>query len=183
VADREGVILAAPTAHDSQYWQLREDGPRVFRDLVDAVAARTSIDPRRVYLFGHSGGAVYTLTLALLESEYFAAAAVHAGAWRTEREFAVLAHARRKIPIALFMGDRYPFFPVRSVHETDRMLREHGHPTLLRIIRRHRHTYAKVADTVNEEAWQFLREAALNAEPRFQSYESNPETPGEDRTD
>ena len=29
----------------------------------------------------------------------------------------------------------------------------------------------------------YLREAALNAEPRFQSYESNPETPGEDRTD
>lgn len=172
LADREGIVLAAPAANDIRHWQLREDGPAVFRDLVESVRQRAPIDPRRVYVFGHSGGAVYALTLALLESEFFAAAAVHAGAWRTPREFAVLAHARRKIPVALFMGNRDPFFPTRAVRETDAMLRRHGHPTLLRIIPRHRHAYSKVAVTVNEEAWQFLRAIALNGDPRFQSYES-----------
>lgn len=176
LADREGIVLAAPSAHDNLYWHVRDDGPGFFRDLVESVGARASIDPRRVYLFGHSGGAVYVLTLALLESEYFAGAAVHAGAWRTPREFAVLAHAKRRIPVALFMGNRDPFFPVKSVRETDALLREHGHPTLLRVIPRHRHHYARAAAQVNDEAWQFLREVSLNAAPRFQSYESRRET-------
>jgi poly(3-hydroxybutyrate) depolymerase len=173
VADREGIVLAAPTAHDIRHWHVRDDGPGLFRDLIGSVEARVPIDPQRVYLFGHSGGAVYVLTLALLESEYFAAAAVHAGAWRTPREFTVLAHARRKIPVALFMGDRDQYFPIRSVHETDAALRRQGHPTLLRVVPRHRHDYARVAAQVNEEAWQFLRGITLNAHPRFQSYESS----------
>ena len=37
-----------------------------------------------MYLFGHSAGAGQALYLSLLESEYFAATAVHAGALRTE---------------------------------------------------------------------------------------------------
>ena len=40
------------------------------------------INPRRVYLFGHSAGASFALHMSLMESQYFAAAAIHAGALR-----------------------------------------------------------------------------------------------------
>ncbi len=43
------------------------------------------INPRRVYLFGHSAGAIFALHMSLMESQYFAAAAVHAGALRGRR--------------------------------------------------------------------------------------------------
>ena len=80
LATEEQVILVAPDSIDTWYWQFSIDGPAYIRDVIDAIAMTHAIDQRRVYLFGISGGAVYALTLAMLESEYFAAVAIFAGA-------------------------------------------------------------------------------------------------------
>ncbi len=55
----------------------------------------------------------------MMESEYFAATAIHAGSWRDEKEFGLIEYARRKTPLAIFVGDRDPFFPLNSVKATE----------------------------------------------------------------
>lgn len=173
LADREGIYLVAPDALDTLYWQIKRDGPMFVRDVIESVADRHPIDRRRVYLFGLSGGAVHALTLAMLQSEYFASTAIFAGAWREEEYFAALSAARRKIPVSIIVGDRDEFFPLESVKTTERALREAGHPVMLKVLRRRGHAYRSVADIVNREAWGFMKSTALNTDPVFQSYDAS----------
>jgi predicted esterase len=165
LAQREKLIVAGPDASDDMQWRLVQDGPAFIHAAIDAVAAKHPIDHRRIYLFGHSGGAVYALTLSMLESQRFAATAVYAGAWRNRKEFAVLQLAQRKLPVALFIGDQDQLFPVRSAQQTKDALEAAGHPVSLTILPRRRHAYRDVARQVNEDAWQFLKTVELPEPP------------------
>ena len=157
LAQEEGIVLAGPDACETQAWQLRADGPEFIRALIDNVAAKHSIDRSRIYLFGSSGGAVYSLTLSMLQSELFAATAVHAGAWRQPNEFRAVPYARRKIPIAIFIGDRDEYFALIAVRKTQKALEQAGHRLSVTVIPRHRHAYSEVAAEVNRSAWEFLK--------------------------
>lgn len=157
LAQEEGIVLAGPDARETEAWQLRADGPEFIRALIDNVAAKHSIDRSRIYLFGSSGGAVYSLTLSMLESEVFAATAVYAGAWRQPNEFRAVPYARRKIPLAIFIGDRDEYFALIAVRKTQKALEQAGHRVSVTVIPRHRHAYAEVAAEVNRSAWEFLK--------------------------
>jgi len=165
LAARGGFLLVAPDSVDPVGWQIRRDGPGFIRAVVAEVAAQQPVDPRRLYLFGLSGGAVYSLTLAMLESDYFAATAIFAGAWREPGFFELLPHARGKIPVAMFVGTRDRFFPLRDVRKTAQALEAAGHPVLLELLEGRGHAYAPVAAEVNEGAWEFLRPVVLDAAP------------------
>jgi poly(3-hydroxybutyrate) depolymerase len=167
LAQAQGFIVVAPVARRASVWQIRADGPHFVRALIDEVARRHSIDMRRVYLFGHSGGGVYALTLSMLESEYFAATAVHAGAWRTPQEFIAVPYARRAIPIAIFVGDRDEYFTLQQVRKTHEALRTAGHPSNLSVIPGHTHNYARVAAEVNEAAWIWMKVYSSSPAPLF----------------
>jgi len=171
VAEREGIVLAAPNSLHPDGWRLREDAPEFIAAVVDAVRSANRIDARRIYLFGQSGGAVYALTLAMLESEYFAAVAIHAGAWRQAAERKLTALAARKIPIKLMVGDRDEFFTLASVHATEDALNAAGIPVAVDIIVGQHHWYeAKTAPQINDDAWTFLKPFALERPPRFIAY-------------
>jgi poly(3-hydroxybutyrate) depolymerase len=157
VAQQEGIVLAGPDAREREAWQLRADGPKFIRALIDDVATKHSIDRSRIYLFGVSGGAVYSLTLSMLESQLFAATAVHAGAWRAPNEFRAVPYAHRKIPIAIFVGDRDEYFPVFAVRKTQKALEKAGHTVSVTVIPGHRHAYGEVAAEVNRSAWEFMK--------------------------
>lgn len=163
LAQREGVILVAPDSADPVGWQMKVDGPSFIRAVIDDVARDRAVDCRRRYLFGISGGAVYSLTLAVLEPEYFAATAVFAGAWREDSFYELLPHARRPIPIAMFVGTRDPFFPMNTVRRTAAAFEAAGHPVQLRLLKGRGHAYTPVADEVNAEAWSFLRPVQLDS--------------------
>src|SRR4029078_1076446 len=98
IAKQEGLIVAGPDSTDSAKWGSPEDGPQFLRDLVETLKSKYPVIPRRVYLFGHSAGAVFALYMSLYESQYFAATAIHAGALHPEHYF-VIDVAKRKIPI------------------------------------------------------------------------------------
>lgn len=82
LAVKEGIVLAGPDAINSAGWNAPADGPDFLHDLISDLKSKYPIDSRRMYLFGHSGGATFALYMSLFESEYFAAAAIHAGALR-----------------------------------------------------------------------------------------------------
>ena len=170
LAAREGFVVAGPNARDSQGWNIPDDGPDFIRDVVEALRAKYQLDARRVYLFGHSAGAVFALHLALREAEYFAAAAVHAGAWRGEKEFGSLEQARRKTSVKIIVGDRDQFFPLDAVRATEAALKARGHEVELKVMKGHDHWYYDLAPDINRDAWDFLKARALGAEPQYAAH-------------
>jgi poly(3-hydroxybutyrate) depolymerase len=171
LAEEHGLVLVGPESKDPLRWQLRDDPATIFRDLIGHIAVAQPIDTTRIYLFGHSGGAVYALTLSMLQSRFFAATAIHAGAWREREEFKVSKLAARKIPLMFFIGNRDQYFSVDSVRQTASHLRKAGHEVSLSIIPRHDHDYGEIAESVNAQAWYFLHSQSLSESAIFQLYE------------
>lgn len=169
-APPEGFVAVAPNSAHSSSWNMPADGPDFLRALVEVVTREFSCDPRRVYLFGHSGGAAFGLLMGLLESNYFAAVAVHAGVLQ-EQDAALVTAAMRKIPILLLVGDADPLFPVKNVEDTKELLSSHGFQPTLSVLKRHDHNYYKQANTINSAAWDFLATKLLPAPPEFQTYD------------
>ena len=170
LAKKEGLILAGPDSTNSLMWRTLEDGPDFIHDLVEMLRQTQRIDPHRIYLFGHSAGAIHSLGLSLLESEYFAAAAIHAGAL-PEAEYAWADAATRKIPLAMWVGTDDPLFPLRAVRATRDFLTKQGFGVELTEIKGHTHNYYVRADEINKSVWQFLQKQRLDGDPKFQRHE------------
>lgn len=169
LAKKEGIILAGPDATVRDGWGMREDGPVLFRDLVDALFAKHEIDNRRVYVFGHSAGAIHGIGMGIMESEYFAAVAAHAGVLPPSAAPYVL-RAPRKIPIAIWVGTDDRLFPVEAVRATGDQLNERGYTVELTEIPRHTHDYYGRSSDINKAVWLFLKEKRLEKDPQYQHY-------------
>jgi len=171
VAAREGILLIAPDSlHSNSGWVLDNDGPDFIRAVILTAAAKTPIDPHRIYLFGQSGGAAYSLTLGMLESQYFAAVAFHAGGWRRAAEYQFVNFAKRKIPISMWVGDEDTYFPLLSVQNTERVLVSNGFPAELHILKGRTHSYRDVDADFNDGVWDFLKHQSLAALPVYTPY-------------
>ena len=171
-AKKEGIILAGPDATNLRGWGSPQDGPDFLRDLVEELKTKYPVNPRRVYLFGHSAGAIFAIHMSLMESQYFAAAAVHAGALADDDK-GLMDLAKRKIPISIQVGDSDPLFPVKIVRSTRDALKEKGFPVNLIEIENHDHWYYDKASKFNQTAWEFLKKYELDAAPFFQKYNWN----------
>lgn len=175
LAMKEQVVIAGPDAIRPETWLVDQDGTGFMHEVVEAVNAKRALDPTRTYLFGHSSGAEFALILGLLESEYFAAVAVHAGGLHAENAN-VFQYAKRKVPVGIWIGDRDPLVPLRPIEETRDMFKTRGFPVSLNVMRGHDHNYYVVSGEVNKEVWAFFKETALEA-PFYQEY-LKPSPPG-----
>lgn len=165
----QGIALVAPKSRDAGWALLQGDGPEFFQALIEAVKKDVTFDGRRVYLFGHSSGGHQALALGPLESEYFAAVAVHAGVLNaSERKF--LQQARRKIPIAMWHGSADDIVPLRMGRETRDLFKALDFPVTLNEIETHTHDYYSRSARINAEVWAFLKGHALTADPVFRPY-------------
>jgi poly(3-hydroxybutyrate) depolymerase len=169
LASKEGIILVGPDAADSSHWSLPGDGPNFLHDLVEALKSKYPIDPRRVYLFGHSAGATFALYMSLFASEYFAATAIHAGALN-EDDSALIDFGKRKIPIAIFIGTKDQFFPLAAVRATRDVLNARGFAVELTEMPGHDHWYYDLAPKINLSAWEFLKKHELTEDPSYKPY-------------
>jgi len=174
LAESEGFIIVGPDSSNGESWRMPQDGPEFIYELVEMLIKKYPIAPDRLYLFGHSAGAVYSLDLAMLESEYFAAAAVHAGAWRTDEDYRFVEVAARKTPIRITVGDIDSFFPLESVRRTEKTLKSRGFEVVDSVITNHTHNYYEIASAVNRDSWLFLKQHRLEQERRHvpRSYKS-----------
>lgn len=169
IAEQEGIILAGPDSRNSAGWAIPEDGPRFLRDLVEELKSKHPIDQTRVYLFGHSAGAIFGLMISALQSEYFAAAAVSAGALKKEN-YSLLDEAQRKIPLAIFVGTKDPLFPVAEVRKTRDAFAQRGFPIRLTEVDGLNHNYYSRSAEINGQAWEFLKAQQLAGEPKYKEY-------------
>ena len=169
LAKKAGIILAGPDATRREEWHGAIDGPAFLHALVEHLKSKYPVDPKRVYLFGHSAGAIHGLGLGVLESEYFAAVAAHAGL--LPQEFAPYAQrAPRKIPVAIWIGTNDRFFPVADVRQTRDSLLALSFPVEFTEIAGHTHDYYGRSSRINKEAWTFLQKHKLEGEPKYQVY-------------
>ena len=169
LANKEGVIIAGPDSTNPESWKTPMDGPDFLRDLISELQSKYAIDQHRLYLFGHSGGAVFALYMALFESEYFAAVAVHAGAL-SPKDTSIVAATKRKIPIYLAVGTVDPLFPLTDVRATRDMLNKNGFNAQLTEIKGHDHWYYDLAPKINADVWNFLKEQKLADDPHYTQY-------------
>lgn len=163
LAAREHFIIVAPNAeglNSIDCWNRKLNPPGLFRAVIEQVKAQHPIDASRIYLFGHSAGAQYALSLAVAEGDYYAAAAVHAGALSSDYG-ALLALANRRIPIAIWIGNLDSVYPLESVRQTKAILEANGFPVEVNVMPGHNHDYFTVDGTVNERAWKFLKKTPL----------------------
>jgi tetratricopeptide (TPR) repeat protein len=169
LADKESLIIVAPDSAESSHWSVPGDGPVFIHDLVESIKTRYPINGRKVYLFGHSGGAVFALLMSLYESEYFAATAIHAGALYQE-SMVLVDLAKRKTPIQIQVGTIDQYFPLTTVRGTQEFLKSKGFAVELVEIPKHGHWYYDVAPQINQVAWAYLKGHELPAEPRYEEY-------------
>src|SRR5262245_19617845 len=170
LAKKEGFVVAAPNSLTPDGWRVPEDGPDFLYDLVEMLTTQFDLDERRVYLFGHSAGAEHALLMALMESEYFAAVAVHAGSL-PESENPMMEQAPRKTPIAIWVGTEDALFPLHVVRATRDALKARGFQPQLTELAAHTHDYYSRAVGINEEVWKFLRPISLSNEPHYARYQ------------
>jgi len=168
-ADKEGIILVGPDANNPQNWNSSADSPDFLRDVIVEVMANHDVDPQRLYVFGHSAGAMYGIMLGLLESKYFAAVGVHAGALKPE-EYVLIDNAERKIPIGIWAGEWDELVPIDIVRKTDAQLKAKGFPAFFLPLSKHTHNYYAQADLINFSVWNFLKDKR-NDSPEFTHYD------------
>ncbi len=168
LAKKEGIILAGPDSSNMAGWQAPIDGPELLYDIVEAVRKSHPVDTRRLYLFGHSAGASFGLDMGLLESCYFAAVAVSAGAFRTPAEYGALEYATCKVPFAVWLGTRDQFYSIPDARATRDAFVKAELEFQLTEIPGHDHNYYARADSINKEAWKFLSSHARSEDPQWE---------------
>jgi poly(3-hydroxybutyrate) depolymerase len=160
LAAKEGIILVAPDAFNSDGWNFQMDPPRFMHAVVERVKTQHAVDDSRIYLFGHSAGAVMALIFAVVDSHYYASVALHAGALN-KQQYDVFPYSERRTPIFIQVGDQDAGFPVAMVLETKKQFEANGFEIKLTIIPHHDHNYYGISDAVNAKAWEFLKASTL----------------------
>jgi poly(3-hydroxybutyrate) depolymerase len=152
-AETHDLVLIAPELPRDRAFEAI--APAVFRCIIEDARRVVALDPKRLYVLGNSMGGYLAYDAAMFESDYFAAVAVHAAAIDPDFD-GILAKATRKIPIAIFIGDRDPLVRLASVRRTRDLLRSAGFPVAYEEIEGHDHQYELAADRINREAWSFF---------------------------
>ena len=107
--------------------------------------------------------------MGLVESEYFAAVAVHAGALTHDRDL-MTGFADRKIPMAMWNGTNDKVVPIDGVRQVRDYLAKKGFDVKLTEIPNHTHDYYSRASDINKAAWEFLKGHKLSVDPKYKEY-------------
>jgi predicted esterase len=157
-AAHKHIVLIAPELPRTLAFEAV--APAVFKCVVEDAKQQAAIDPLRVYVFGHSMGGYLAYDAATLDSEYFAAVAVHAMSITPEYA-SIVNQAKRKTPIAIYIGDRDQLVPIAGVQRTQNLLQKAGFTVHYVELRDHDHNYYDLADRINADAWKFLSQYQL----------------------
>jgi predicted esterase len=157
-AAHKHIVLIAPELPRTLTFEPL--APAMFKCVVEDAGRQVAIDPRRVYVFGHSMGGYLAYDAATLDSEYFAAVAVHAMGI-AEEYVSIVDQAKRKTPIAIYIGDRDQLVPITRVQRTRDLLRKAGFPVHYVELQDHDHNYYDLSGQINDDAWKFLSQYEL----------------------
>ncbi|MBV9342857.1 MAG: dienelactone hydrolase family protein [Acidobacteria bacterium] len=158
-AEQMGIILVGPTLPLGGTFETAV-APQLYPIIMNAVGSEWNIDVKRIYLFGVSAGGYTVFDACMFDSQYFAAGGVFAAVITPNYDW-ILQRATRKIPIAIYIGDRDQYFSIAQAQATNDLLAANGFPAQLTIFPNLDHNYGAVASTVNTDVWNFFSQAPL----------------------
>ena len=161
-AQKQRIVLLAPELPRDPKFEVA--APGVFRCIVEDAKHVAHIDPQRVYIFGNSMGGYLAYDAAMYQAQYFAAIAVHAMIIADEYA-SIVEIPKRKMPVAMYIGDHDQFFSVGSMHKTRDMLRKEDFPVHYVEYVNHDHNYYDKSDEINADAWKFFKDVRLPGKP------------------
>jgi len=153
-AERNGIILVGPTLPLGGNFETAV-APQLYPLIMNTAGRKWNIDSRRVYLFGVSAGGYTVFDACMFDSQYFAGGGVFAAVITPDYDW-IVQQAKRKIPIAIYLGDHDEFFTVAQAQSTRDLLAAHGFPIRLTIFPNLDHDYGAVANEVNADVWNFF---------------------------
>lgn len=139
-----GLTLVAPNGPNADW------GPDDARLLVAAVKdaqTRYDTDPERVFLFGHSAGAMAAQLYANRFVGPWAAVATHGGYISP----VVLQPVADGAPVRLYLGSSDQLFNPSEARETAKTLAAMGHPSEFHLIPEHGHWYYEIGPRLAAE--------------------------------
>jgi poly(3-hydroxybutyrate) depolymerase len=160
MAEKQKIVLLAPELPRDP--KFENAAPGVFRCVVEDARHIAKIDPQRVYIFGNSMGGYLAYDAAMYQSKYFAAIAVHAMTIADEYA-SIVEIPKRKMPVAMYIGDHDQFFSVDSMLKTRNMLRKEDFPVHYVELVNHDHNYYDKSGEINADAWKFFKDIRLPA--------------------
>lgn len=158
LAAQQRIVLVAPDFPLDAKFETTV--PELFPALMDTAKKAHRFDSRRVYVFGYSAGGYCAYDAATLSSTYFAAAGIFAMTISPEYESIVL-QAKRKTPIAIYIGDRDQFWTLAQVRKTRDLLVANHFPVHYMELARQDHNYFSASSTVNADVWKFMGGVSL----------------------
>jgi poly(3-hydroxybutyrate) depolymerase len=157
-AQKKQIVLIAPQLPRDR--TLEDHIPKILPCLVEDVRKQANLDSHRIYLFGYSMGGYLAYDGALIDSDYFAAAAVHA--MGIDDDYVSIVHrATRKIPLSISIGDRDQMVSLAQVRKTRDLLKKSGFPIEYKEMFDHSHNYYEISATINDDVWRFLEKYRL----------------------
>lgn len=162
LARKKGITLIALAVPRQLSYEAV--APAIFRCVVEDARKLATVDSSRIYLFGYSMGGYLALAAAMYQSEYFAGAMIYANGL-AEDYYPIVDHATRKIPIALYGGDRDSVYPIAGERRTHDFLVSRGFTVHYREIEGQEHYYTPVANWVNQDAWGWMLKQAKKRGP------------------
>jgi poly(3-hydroxybutyrate) depolymerase len=172
VAERNHVILIAPNIKNSvPDWDQLYDHPEWIQAAIEQVSRAHRVNNRRMYLWGYSAGGMFAFYFAFLESRYFAAAAVHGGVIENFK-YQMADFATRKIPFAYYIGTKDQWWSVYQARASRDALTSRAFPVHYVELKGADHNFFKRREEITNDAWNFLQQFSLDAEPRFDALDT-----------
>ncbi len=152
VADEHNLILIAPDSAMRGGWSPLADSPSFLASVVEHAEANYPIDRNRLFLFGHSAGAVFGTNLARQNALGFRAVAAHAGYPGGLRR----GSPENSVPINFFLGEHDHLFSLEGAREAGQSMAENGHTVTLTVLPNHSHWYYADGALINQQVWRFF---------------------------
>ena len=151
VADANGLLLVSLKSPGGTWDTEADERPLIAAALAQAETS-IPVDRDRIFLFGHSAGAIYTQFLANRGPGPWRAAAAHAGtlhpAWMRPNADAP--------PIRHYIGSSDGIFPTHDARVSAETLAEMGHRSDFMVIPQHSHWFYIGGPAIARDAWAWF---------------------------
>ncbi|MQY41396.1 hypothetical protein GG681_01980 [Epibacterium sp. SM1969] len=151
VAQQNDILLLAPNT-GGKNWQLQDFDQLDFDIMLAALERNRPVDRNRIYLFGHSSGALMANWMNNRLEGPWRAAAVHGG---NAQASDILPNAQGK-PFRIYLGDQDHIFSVENAEATGRAMARAGHVVTVNVIPNHTHWFYEIGPQIAHDSWRWF---------------------------
>ncbi|MFY0661792.1 MAG: hypothetical protein JXR15_14965 [Shimia sp.] len=150
-ARNNGFAILAPTA-PSGNWPYEAPSPYVLEKMIEQLHETHQIDRKRVFLFGHSAGAVYAQALLNKTKGPWRAAALHGGFLPASHQIV----PQEPKPYRAYVGQHEKAFELDDIRASGEEMARRGVTNELIIIPQHTHWFYDIGDQIAADSWAWF---------------------------